>query len=170
MLSTTFTCLYLLRDLGSHPVFPHPEHGHPRRSLPNMSRLQYPQPTSHSSDSSLEHQSADSMDDLNIAPETRCNSRLPAPGFRSASPSLGGLRPGFAGARAASPQRSGLPTPRRGIPRPASAAVRSSLPQPRRSGGVVLVFGFLYLKVLYFLHGEGGGGFFFKVTYFCIFE
>ena len=162
MLSTMFTCLYLLRDLGTHPVFPHPEHGHPRRSLPNMSRLQYPQPTSHSSDSSLEHQSADSMDDLNIAPETRSNSRLPAPGFRSASPSLGGLRPGFAGARAASPQRSGLPTPRRGIPRPASAAVRSSLPQPRRSGGGVLFFGFLCLKKFcIFLHGGGGGGIFF---------
>ena len=116
------------------------EHGQPRRSLPNMSRLQYPQPTSHSSDSSLEHQSADSMDDLNLAPEARCNSRLPAPGFRSASPSMGGLRPGLAGARAASPQRSGLPTPRRSIPRPASATVRSSLPTPRRSVSLGCIF------------------------------
>ncbi|KAK7097211.1 SLAIN motif-containing protein 2-like [Littorina saxatilis] len=114
---------------------PYSDANHPRKSLPNMSRLQYPPPSSHSSDSSLEHQSAGSMDDLNLAPETRTTSRLPAPGYRAASPSMGGLRPGLAGARGVSPQRSGLPTPRRSIPRPATAgSPRSSLPQPRRSG------------------------------------
>ncbi|XP_076446216.1 SLAIN motif-containing protein 2-like [Babylonia areolata] len=121
------------RTLQQHST-PYSESAPPRRSVPNMSRLQYPQPASHSSDSSLEHQSAGSMDDLHLAPETRPNSRLPAPGFRAASPAMAGLRPGLAGARGASPQRSGLPTPRRGIPRPAAGVVRSSLPTPRRSG------------------------------------
>lgn len=112
------------------------ELNHSRRSMPNMSRLQYPQPASHSSDSSLEHQSIGSSDDLHLAPEARSSSsRLQTPGFRAASPSMSGLRQGMAGARAASPQRSGLPQPRRSIPRPATAggAVKSSLPTPRRS-------------------------------------
>ncbi|KAL8616822.1 hypothetical protein ACOMHN_017859 [Nucella lapillus] len=121
------------RTIQQHST-PYPDPGPHRRSIPtNMSRLQYPQPASHSSDSSLEHQSTDSMDDL-LAPETRTTSRLPGPGFRAASPAMAGLRPGLAGARGASPQRSGLPTPRRGIPRPSPGAGRSSLPTPRRSG------------------------------------
>lgn len=111
---------------------------HPRRSIPNLSRLPYPQPSSHSSDSSLEHQSAGSLDDIHLAPDARGTPRIPGPGYRAVSPAMGangnGLRPGLSGARGASPQRSGLPTPRRNIPRPATAVTRSSLPLPRRSG------------------------------------
>ncbi|KAK7498650.1 hypothetical protein BaRGS_00010027 [Batillaria attramentaria] len=122
------------RGIPQHST-PYQDPNHVRRSMPNMSRLQYPQPASHSSDSSLEHQSVGSSDDLHLAPEARGNSRLQTPGFRAASPSMpmGGLRQGAAGARGASPQRSGLPTPRRSIPRPATAGGRTSLPTPRRS-------------------------------------
>lgn len=98
-----------------------------------MSRLQYPQPGIHSSDSSLEHQSAGSADDLNFLTDGRNNARLPAPGYRAASPAMGGLWQGAAGARGVSPQRSNLPTPRRSIPRPAgNSGSRTSLPTPRR--------------------------------------
>ncbi|XP_046575789.1 SLAIN motif-containing protein 2-like [Haliotis rubra] len=103
-----------------------------RRSVPNVSRLQYPQPGLHSSDSSLDHQSVGS-DENNLAPEARNMSRLQQPALRSASPAIGGLKqPAQIPRRATSPSRSGLPTPtRRTIPRPATG--RTSLPTPRRS-------------------------------------
>ncbi|KAL8570311.1 hypothetical protein ACOMHN_011332 [Nucella lapillus] len=117
---------------------PFPDQTPTSRNLGNLSRLHHPPPSTHSSNSSLEQQSAGSMDDLHLAPETRPASRLPAPGLRCASPAGGGMiRPAVLGSNShiASPQRSGLPTARRGIPRPAmSPAVRSSLPMPRRSG------------------------------------
>ncbi|XP_067663407.1 SLAIN motif-containing protein 2-like isoform X1 [Haliotis asinina] len=103
-----------------------------RRSVPNVSRLQYPQPGLHSSDSSLDHQSVGS-DENNLAPEARNMSRMQQPALRSASPAIGGLKqPAQIPRRATSPSRSGLPTPtRRTIPRPATS--RTSLPTPRRS-------------------------------------
>ncbi|XP_076467823.1 SLAIN motif-containing protein 2-like [Babylonia areolata] len=112
---------------------PYSDHTHASRNTGSTSRHA---PTSiHSSDSSLEYLSAGSTDELHHASESRMTSRLAAPGFHSASASGGGLRTGLANSQGPSPQRSGLPTPRRGIPRPAmSPTVRSSLPMPRRSG------------------------------------
>lgn len=118
-----------------HHSTPYPDQTPASRNPTNLSRLHNPPPSTHSSDSSLEQQSAGSTDDLHLAPETRPTSRLPAPGFRSLSPAASMLRPSLSNSQGPSPQRSGLPMPRRGIPRPAtSSAVRSSLPMPRRSG------------------------------------
>lgn len=126
------------RTIQQHST-PYSSDSHQKRSISNLSRLPYPQPSSHSSDSSLEHQSAGSLDDIYLAPETRGTPGIPSPGYRAVSPAMGGgagtaLRPGLGGARGASPHRTGLPTPRRSIPRPSSAVTRSSLPLPRRSG------------------------------------
>lgn len=104
-----------------------------RGSLPNVSRL-IPRSQHHNSDSSLNDYQ---QEDAGYPESLKYNSRLAGPLQRPSSPSVSGLRQPQKTTRGASPQRSGLPTPRRGIPRPGSAGTpRSGLQAPRRISGL----------------------------------
>ncbi|WAQ98184.1 SLAI2-like protein [Mya arenaria] len=106
-----------------------------RGSAPNVSRL-IPRVQHHNSDSSLtDHSNGENGVHNDDSPKYA--SRLPlSPLGRPASPSVSGLKQPQRAMRGPSPQRSGLPTPKRSIPRPGSTTPRSSIPTtPKRRSG-----------------------------------
>ncbi|XP_060583253.1 SLAIN motif-containing protein 2-like [Ruditapes philippinarum] len=106
-----------------------------RGSMPNMSRL-IPRGQHYNSDSSLaDYQTQTEEQAINNAEPPRYTSRIQNSMGRPSSPSVSGLKTPQRNIRGGSPQRnSGLPTPRRSIPRPGSAGLPrpSGVPSPKR--------------------------------------
>ncbi|XP_060570949.1 SLAIN motif-containing protein 2-like isoform X2 [Ruditapes philippinarum] len=110
-----------------------------RGSMPNMSRL-IPRGQHYNSDSSLaDYQTQTEEQAINNAEPPRYTSRIQNSMGRPSSPSVSGLKTPQRNIRGGSPQRnSGLPTPRRSIPRPGSAGLPrpSGVPSPKRISGL----------------------------------